>query len=397
MKYLKEFSRFFVAAVFLFSGFVKIVDPIGTAVKLEKYFHVFSNHVLRINDLEGEQIAQYLRGEIELGFFSELMIGTFDLFATITLPFAIVVIGLEMILGFALLLGYRMKNTAWILLGMIVFFTILTFYTAQTGEPSDCGCFGDFIKLEPIQSFWKDVVLLFFVGIIFFSRAKFKPLLSTRVNHLTMMWLTIVTFWFAIWTVRHIPLIDFRPYAVEENLPEQTLGTPDTYWYKFNKEGEDVIAKDGTKIPAEYWQAPYTFVESFVGIKGVEPPIVDFTLEDLNGMDLKEESFSGKSIYIVVRKSTPLDEKLINRLNGIETQAMLAGAKAYVLSSISFEDYEKLLKEKLNATYTTLDTDISKAVVRADVGVLTLVDGTVKGKWPFRSLPEKEELLETFK
>ena len=396
MKYLKQFSRFFVAAVFLFSGFVKIVDPIGTSVKLEKYFHVFANHVLKLNGIEGEQVSAYLRGEVPLGFLSELSIGIFDFFATITLPFAVFVIALEMILGFALLIGYRMKNVAWVLLGMIVFFTILTFYTAQTGDPSDCGCFGDFIKLEPIQSFYKDLVLLVFVIVIFVQRNRFETVFSPKVGHVVMGWLTFITFFFAIWTVRNIPLIDFRPYAIGNNLEEQTSGTPDQYWYKFDKEGEAVIAKDGANIPAEYWKPPYTFVESYVGVKGVEPPIVDFNLENEYGDDLKTESYEGKSMYIVTRTTKPLSEELILQLSNLETAAMFAGVKVYLLSSISQADYEALLKGKLNAVKTTLDTDISKAVIRSDVGVLTLENGTVQGKWGFRGLPSNEELLSTF-
>lgn len=397
MNILKQFSRFFVAAVFLFSGFVKIVDPIGTSVKLEKYFHVFASHVLKANAIKGEQIAAYLRGEIELGFFSELLIGTFDVFAEITLPFAIFIIALEMILGFALILGYRMKNTAWILLFMIGFFTVLTYYTHVTGEPSDCGCFGDFIKLEPKQSFHKDLVLLVFVALIFRFRKDFTPVLNTKINHLAMMWLCIFTFGFAIWTVRHIPLIDFRPYAIGKNLAEQTTGTPDEYWYKFNDGTKEIIWKDGATIPSEYWKPPYTFVESFVGIKGEEPPIVDFSLENEFGTDLKEESYNGKSLYIVIRKIDALDEQLMSELSSIETTALNEGVKIYLLTSISIEDYEEHIKGKLSGIFTMLDTDISKAVIRSDVGVLTLQDGTVTGKWAYRSLPSKKEFISTFK
>ncbi len=393
MNILKQFSRFFVAAVFLFSGFVKIVDPIGTSVKLEKYFHVFSNHVLQANDIEGDQVSAYLRGEIEIGFFSEFLIGTFDLFSTITLPFAVFIIAFEMLLGFALILGYRMKNTAWILLAMILFFTVLTYYTHLTGQPTDCGCFGDFVKLEPRQSFQKDLVLLVFVAIIFRMRNTFNPILPVKINHLTMLWLTIFTFGFAIWTVRHIPLIDFRPYAVGNSLQKESIGIPDIYHYRFKK-GEEIIEVE--KALPEHWKPPYEYVEAFIGIKGEEANIIDFTLENEYGNDLKEESYKDKSMYIVVRKSTPLTDELVLKINNLETTALTEGVKTYLLSSISKEDYDTLLKGKISAVYTTLDTDISKAVVRSHVGILTLEDGTVKGKWAYRSLPSNEELIESF-
>src|SRR5690554_5161297 len=135
MRYLVGFSRIIVGLLFIFSGLIKLNDPVGFSFKLQDYF---APEVL------------------DLGFLMPY-----------TLLLAIVLVIFEVLLGMMLLLGSSKRFTLWSLLLMIVFFTFLTFYSAYYNKVTDCGCFGDAIPLTPWESFYKDIVLLILILIIF--------------------------------------------------------------------------------------------------------------------------------------------------------------------------------------------------------------------------------------
>ena len=131
---------FLLGALFIFSGLIKLNDPVGTAYKLEEYFEVFA---------------------VDFGSF-------FLYFKGIARTLSIILSSLEVILGAALLLRWHLRKTLWSLLALLVFFTFLTFYSAAFNKVTDCGCFGDFIKLTPWVSFTKDLFLLVLWAIVFF-------------------------------------------------------------------------------------------------------------------------------------------------------------------------------------------------------------------------------------
>jgi uncharacterized membrane protein YphA (DoxX/SURF4 family) len=120
-KYIDNFLRFFVGILFIFSGLIKVNDPIGTSIKLKEYFEVFAN-----------DFAPF-----------------FEIFVPHTLVLSVIFVVLEVVLGVALILNYRMKITSWLFLLLIGFFTFLTFYSAYFNKVTDCGCFGDAIPLNP--------------------------------------------------------------------------------------------------------------------------------------------------------------------------------------------------------------------------------------------------------
>ena len=138
MRIIYTLSRYFVGSLFIFSGGIKINDPVGTQIKLEEYFQVFSSD------------------------FTSL----FEIFIPFSLFISVFLCCLEIVIGFALLLNFRMKITSSVTMGLIIFFTFLTFYSAYFNKVTDCGCFGDAIKLTPWESFSKDIVLLVFSFII---------------------------------------------------------------------------------------------------------------------------------------------------------------------------------------------------------------------------------------
>lgn len=208
-------ARIIVGLLFLFSGFVKMVDPLGFSYKLEEYFGP--------------------------GVFN------LDFLVPYALPIAITVVILEFILGIMLLLGYAEKFTRWALLVMIVFFTFLTFYSAYFDKVTDCGCFGDAIPLTPWQSFSKDIILTLLIIFIFLNGKYLKPLFKVR----TSKWIIFAVFAACLWltysVLMHLPIIDFRPYKVGANIEEgmQADGAdlPPIHDFYMMRDGEDQTNK----------------------------------------------------------------------------------------------------------------------------------------------------------
>src|SRR5690554_3073128 len=180
MKYIVNISRILVGVLFIISGFVKLNDPLGFSYKLQEYF---SADVLNIPFLEPYALA-----------------------------ISIFVVIFEVILGIFLLIGYKPKFTVWSLLGMIVFFTFLTFYSAYFNKVTDCGCFGDAIPLTPWESFYKDVVLLVLILILFAGQKYIKPLFDNMMNAGITALTFILSAYFGYHVLNHLPVWDFRAY-----------------------------------------------------------------------------------------------------------------------------------------------------------------------------------------
>ncbi len=368
---MKNFCRFFVGLLFIFSGYVKIVDPIGTSIKLDKYFQIFATNF--------HPVFEYL--------------------IPISLGIAVFVISLEIILGFALLFVYRMNITSWALLLLIGFFTILTFYTAITGEPSDCGCFGDALVISPWMSFSKDVVLTIMILVIFINRNDYFSRTNAPGGHIIMGILSGLTIWFAFRNINHLPFQDFRPYKVGNNIPEKMNdGKPGIVktTYVLDKEGEQIEVADSVYMKdSKYWKAPYKYVDNKKDVikEAESPSITDFGLSDKAGNDRTSEAFEGKVLFLVMRKAKPLDSELMAKLSSLEKEAKNAGYKVLVVSSMPPNDFQEVNSQmKLTSEVLGIDMDVSKAMIRADVGVITLQDGTVTGKWHYNDFPTIEEV-----
>ncbi len=172
MKVITTITRIFVGVLFIISGLIKANDPLGFSYKLDEYFTVFN---------------------------TAWMIPA-------SLPMAMLICILEVGLGVAVLVGYRMVLVSWLLLLLIVFFTFLTFYSAYFDVVKDCGCFGDALKLTPWQSFSKDVVLLILILIIFSQRKRITGLFSDRINGIITFAGFILTGWFTWHCYTHLPV-----------------------------------------------------------------------------------------------------------------------------------------------------------------------------------------------
>ena len=195
MKGLVVFCRWFVGVLFIFSGLVKLNDPLGFSYKLDEYF---SGAVLGLEFLQAY-----------------------------ALPLAIFLVIAEVLLGIALLIGFCKKFTIWSLLLMILFFTFLTFYSAYFNKVTDCGCFGDAIPLTPWQSFAKDVLLLAMILVLFFKQELWHPAFAKAQSLIILSLSTLLCGLMAYYVLEHLPLLDFRAYKVGTDIEEAMLEDPD--------------------------------------------------------------------------------------------------------------------------------------------------------------------------
>ena len=319
MKLLVQLSRIFVGAMFIFSGFVKLVDPIGSQFKFEEYF---SQSVLDM-----EYLVPY------------------------ALAFSIVLILAEIMLGVVLLLGYKAKATLWSLLGITTVFLFLTWYSAYYNKVTDCGCFGDAIKLTPWETFYKNIILIVLILLMLFKVKDIKNIFPNKVSQAITL-LSFFSFLYLTYHVLlHLPIIDFRAYAVGNNIQEGM---------KYKDDGEI-------------------------------PKIHDFYLEDAQSDLAPEILEKEKVLLVIVYDLQKADVNGFKSIKEITEKAIKEGYTVYGASA-SFTDELILAKEKYNLPFDFLfcDGTTLKTMVRANPGLMMLNKGTITGKWNWSDIDKIE-------
>ncbi|WP_349290807.1 BT_3928 family protein [Anseongella ginsenosidimutans] len=230
MRLLTWICRIPVGLLFIFSGLIKANDPMGFGFKLEEYFVVFGIEWL----------------------------------SPLAVSLSILICSLEIVLGVAVLLGARIRLTAWGLLLLILFFTWLTFYSAWFNKVTDCGCFGDAIKLTPWQSFTKDLILLALILPIFLYRRRIQPVFSKTGSNLALLLAAVLSLGFGLYTYFYLPVVDLLPYKVGNHLPSLMTMPPDAepdvfkviYTLKNKKTGELREMDDKEYLSTKIWENP---------------------------------------------------------------------------------------------------------------------------------------------
>ena len=363
MKYIIHICRFLVGALFIFSGLIKLNDPLGFSYKLQEYF---SADVLNLPFLD-----------------------------SYALGISILVVVFEVILGVFLLIGYKPKFTVWSLLGMIVFFTFLTFYSAYFDKVKDCGCFGDALKLTPWESFTKDLVLLIFILILSFGMKYIKPVF----NKLTVTVLALLSFIFCLWfgyhVLMHLPAVDFRAYKIGNNIKEGMEIPEDApkplleYSWTFNVNGEEQVIVTNGSYPSV--EGEFVRVDTKVLSEGYTPPVVDFSIES-EDEDLTEQFLSTENLIVVVSYSL---EK-IEGDGALKLKALQNEARRNGYSIIGLTASSKDTKLRINQDYNIdfewylCDEKALKTVIRSNPGVLMLDKGTVRQKVHWNDIEDLE-------
>lgn len=364
MKYIVQLSRIIVGVLFIISGFIKLNDPLGFSYKLQEYF---SADVLNIPFLEPYALA-----------------------------ISVLVVVLEVVLGVFLLIGYKKKFTIWMLLGMIVFFTFLTFYSAYFDKVKDCGCFGDALKLTPWESFTKDVILLVFIIILFVGQKYIKPIFKTLPNSIIALLSFIVSLWFAYHVLMHLPSIDFRAYKIGNNLTDEMTVPEDAakpiieYTWVFDVNGEEKEFVTNGSYP-EVPGGEYKSVETKEIDPGYIPSIQDFTIES-EDENLTTHFLEKENLVVVAMYNIYNSEKGgLQKLKGFTDNAIKKGYTVIGLSA-SGEDVKRQLKldYSLNFDIYLCDEKVVKTIVRSNPGVVILKKGTVVNKAHWNDIEDIE-------
>ncbi|WP_378186819.1 BT_3928 family protein [Aquimarina sp. W85] len=353
MKLLVHISRILVGVLFIFSGFIKLNDPLGFSYKLQEYFDV---NVLGLEFL---------------------------------IPFALLIaiflVVFEILVGVTLLLGYLKDITLWSLMGMIVFFTFLTFYSAYFNKVTDCGCFGDAISLTPWESFIKDVILLVLIVILFIGKKYIQPI-GAVASH---KWIVFVCFslclGFGYYVLMHLPWLDFRAYKIGVNI-EKAMQTPPgapeaemAYHWKFRANGEDHIITTSGSYPS--FSGEFVSVDTETISEGYIPPIHDFSIEK-DGVDHTKRFLDEDKLVVIIMYNLLKSEKEgMKKISEIIADAKQSGYKVIGLTA-SIEDQINQAKQMygFDLDFYSVDETALKTIVRSNPGILTLERGTIKQK-----------------
>ena len=359
---LAGISRSLLGVVFIFSGAVKAIDPLGTVYKIEDYLKAFG------------------------GFFTDL------------LPMAEVaawgLIVLELLLGVCMLLNVRTQWTAWISLLFYCVMTPLTLYIALTNPVSDCGCFGDAVVLTNWQTFWKNVVLILLSILLVAWRKSVHQLWSNWMELLLAALTVAITLVFMAWTKHHLPVKDFRPYKIGNHLP--TLmeypedAEPDVYEYAFVYE-KDGVEQTFTLDNYPKGDSTWTFVrqESKLIKKGYEPPIHDFEILNAYGEDLTWDILESEDpvTLIIMYDLTKADKTQMAKVEELYTNCQLSTANCQLLTGSGTDEIMAFSMEypSLSECVCTCDPVTLKTIVRANPGVIVLQNGVVIDKYNLRN------------
>lgn len=366
MKWIAQISRVLVGVLFIVSGFIKANDTIGFGYKLEEYFEVFHTPV----------------------------------FIPYVVPIAMFICIFEIMVGVALLLGAYSKLNAWLLLLMILFFTWLTGYSALTGKVTDCGCFGDAIKLKPVESFIKDLVLLVFIIFIFIGKDHIKPLFNQTIQTIGLSVGLLVTTAFTLYTYMFLPRIDFLPYKVGNDIkekmsyPEGAVRDSFVMTFIYSKEGKQY---EFTMDQLASIDASYTFVDRKDKLvrEGYKLPIPDFKLSDMNGIDYTDSLLSQKGYRLIIVQKD-VNESRSGSLPQIAKLAMEAQQNAipvWGLTATPAAQLESFRHEyQLALTYYNMDVTPLKSMVRSNPGVILMKNNVVVKKWSAFAIPTFETI-----
>lgn len=364
MLWAARIARFLVGIVFIFSGLIKLNDPVGTQIKFEEYFEVFAQDVPFLHD-----------------FFMALV--------PFTLTMSVLFCAAEIILGVALLVSYKPKLTVWLLFFLITFFTFLTFYSAYFNRVTDCGCFGDAIKLKPWTSFGKDVVLTVLILFIIGHRNRITPRRTGWVVFLT----TVLTLGLGVYAISFLPPLDLLPYAVGKSVPAQMKPSePLRYRYVMEKNGKTETFE---QYPTD---TTYKFKEMQLVNESAKPKITDYRVWNDEG-DFTQQTFEGKKLFIIVKKTTDVDAGSLPAIRALVDGLKGSDVKPYILTSVSDKEINAFQNEfqLTGVPYYKVDATVLKTIMRSNPGTWLMQDGVVRGKWHYNTTPSAEEVKQLVK
>lgn len=358
MKGILHITRVLVGLLFIFSGLIKANDPLGLSYKMDEFLEIWGLHF-------GEHLSLF---------------------------FSVTMNAFEVIAGFALLVGWRMRLFSWLLLLLILFFTFLTGYAYFSGKVKECGCFGNCIPLQAQATFIKDIILLVLILFLFFKRNQVKPLFSPIISGFVLILVSVLSFGIQWYTLTFLPVLDCLPYKVGNNLAEKmkpTGTTPDKFDYVFvyqNNGKQKEFRMNELGQLNDSWK----FVERKEVLiqKGdmKEPEIRDFALKTLDNIDSTESILQrkGKTLLLFINKIRLSSTRLNQSFSSLLKVAAEHSVPVYVVSSTPDEVNEYFNKKhQYQLPVLKLDGVAFKTAARVNPTVILLDHGRVAGKWSY--------------
>lgn len=363
MRFLRAICRFGFGLLFILSGFLKAVDPIGSALKIKEYLDAF-----------------------HLGWVN-----------FISIPSAMLLAAAEFIVGVAILKGLRMNLFSKIALWFISFFTLLTLIIFIFNPVSDCGCFGEALKLSNGATFIKNLVLLACAVFVYLQRENFKPIATPKVEWGYLFVYSVLIICIEGYALKNMPQIDFGLYkpgtdliaTQQENL-EREYET--TFIYSKNGKEEEFTLNN---LPDSSW----TFVDArTVLVSGAgEDASVDFSFMNSEGEPVGNEILKGGGpvFFISIYNARAISKRGVERIISLADTLYAHNLKLYILSANSIDDTEKLFepyKELQGREYEVLYADY-KAIIsfnRSSGGLTYVNDGVIVKKWARGNYPIDE-------
>jgi len=365
MKTVRTMFRIIVGIVFIFSGFVKGIDPLGTVYRMQDYFLAFGTSWA--NDF--------------------------------ALPLTIFLCVVEFILGISLLFNLWIRKTAWVLLPMLTYFTVLTFFDAFYNLVSDCGCFGDAIKMTNTETFIKNIVLMAMVVPIFLWRKKYKSALKPVGDVVVLLLFTIAFTGLSLYCLWHLPIIDFRGWKTGAKInviSDKPVKFYVTYKNRFTGEKEEFLT------PNYPWNDSTWLADWIFESQRVEDPNKDdmsIMIEDSLGNDLARDflDIPDYHFFVVAYSLEEADRQALTGLQPFADAVSEAGYSIIVLTGTLQDEIARIKAETgLRIEFYNSDDVVLKSMIRSNPGLILLKDGVVIKKWHYHDFPVWEQVKEKY-
>ena len=362
--------RLVLAGVFIFSGFIKANDPLGTVYKIQDYFEAWGL-------LDWAQ-----------GFLSHVL--------------ALVMGVIEFVVGTYLLFGIRRRVAAMLALLLMSFMTPLTLWLAVDNPISDCGCFGDALILTNWETFFKNVFLLIASVSVYKWNQQIYKFVSNKMDWLVALYSTVFIIVFSVYSLNRLPVFDFRPYHLGADIRKK-MEIPEGAKLPVY-ETILIYEKDGVKKEFSVDNFPedstWVFVDSKTVLKeeGFVPEIADFTLiSQEEGFDITEEVLSEDYVFLLVSPWLEhADDSGMDLINEVYDYCQDYGYR-FLCATSSSDDAIATWQDYTGAEYpfATLDEITLKTMIRSNPGLILLKNGVVTGKWCVSALPDEYQLTDS--
>lgn len=364
MKRLRVVSRVIVGLTFMFSGFVKGVDPLGTTYKIEDYFIAYG----------------------------------MDWMLQAALPLAFLLVVIEFAIGAFILFNIRTRITSYALLAMMVFFTGVTFYDALYNPVPDCGCFGEAIKLTNWETFYKNIVLMVFTLVIVFTNRRVKYRSGSPGKDILGVIIILGFLGFSWYSYRHLPPVDFRDWKEGKNMKQ--TGEARYYLIYKNKSSGKEEKYLSSELPwnDSIWMKEWEFVKQKIDYSSVVKPH-ELQVMALDGTDMTREIIENDYYQFLVVSSD------LQRANDSGLAKIILAYKELGDDRYDFAVLTASLEQEIDAFLKEYQTDMPvyqaddielKSMVRANPGIILLKEGTIKEKWHYRDFPGPKEIQKKY-